>query len=155
MKKKLITLFCLIGVVTVYCVSTGRGQRKTLQKPVDPRPNAVSKFMQVKLRHSQSVLEGLALEDYDRIAKHSQEIALLSQATNWQVLQTPKYLEHSMEFRRTANSLTEAARKKNLDGAALSYVEMTLKCVNCHKYVRRIRNASHDPPAELRLPEFE
>jgi cytochrome c556 len=107
----------------------------------EPPVNQVSDFMQAKLTHSQKVLEALALENYDQIAKHSQEMSLLSQAASWQVLQTPEYLQHSIEFRRRADALTQAAKEKNLDGAALAYVEITLKCVQCHKYVRNVRMA--------------
>lgn len=106
------------------------------------KPNEVGTFMRAKLDHSKKVLEGLALEDYAMIARESQEMSLLSQATNWQVLQTAEYLEQSQDFRRTADALTEAAREKNLDGAALRYVELTMQCVNCHKYVRKTRIAA-------------
>jgi cytochrome c556 len=104
-------------------------------------PNNVRDFMRAKLSHSQKVLEGLTTEDFDLIAKNSQAMSLLSQATNWQVLQTQEYLQQSQDFRRSADALTEAARKKNLDGAALAYVELTMKCINCHKYVRGVRMA--------------
>jgi len=98
-------------------------------------------FMRAKLEHSQKVLEGLAVDDMDMVAKHSQELALLSHAANWQVMQTEDYLQHSLEFRRAANAVTKAAREKNLDGATLAYVSMTMNCVKCHKYVRGIRMA--------------
>ena len=98
-------------------------------------------FMRVKLSHSQKVLEGLTTQDFDMIAKNSQAMSLLSLETNWQVLQTAEYLDRSKDFRRTADALTEAAKKKNLDGAALAYVEMTMNCINCHKYVRGVRMA--------------
>ena len=42
----------------------------------------------------------------------------------------------SNEFRRAVENLQEKAAQKNLDGAALGYVELTLTCVKCHKYVR-------------------
>ena len=106
------------------------------------KPNEVSVFMRAKLDHSKKLLEGLALEDFTLIARQSQELSLLSQATNWQVLQTDEYLEQSAEFRRSADALTEAAREKNLDAAALRFVDLTMKCVNCHKYVRKVRMAS-------------
>lgn len=105
------------------------------------RPNQVADFMRAKLDHSQRVLEGLTVEDFGMIAKNSQDMALLSQATNWQVLQTEEYLQQSGEFRRAANTLTQAARDKNLDAAALAYVDLTMKCINCHKYVRGVRLA--------------
>ncbi|HZL88791.1 MAG TPA: hypothetical protein VFB96_10495 [Pirellulaceae bacterium] len=99
----------------------------------------VAIFMRAKLEHSQKVLEGLTLEDYEKIAKHAQEMSLLSQASTWQILQTPEYHDRSVEFRRSVDAITEAARKKNLEGAALAYVEATMKCVSCHKYVRRVK----------------
>ena len=113
-------------------------------------PNNVRDFMRAKLANSQKVLEGLATEDFDMIAKNAQAMSLLSQATNWQVLQTQEYLQQSQDFRRTADALTEAARKKNLDGAALAYVELTMKCVNCHKYVRGVRMADLEPIGRTR-----
>jgi hypothetical protein len=108
----------------------------------------VGVFMRAKLKHAQKVIEGLATEDYDMIAKGAQEMSLLSQATTWQVLQTPEYNQHSLEFRRSADALTEAAKQKNLDSAALAYVDVTLKCVNCHKYVRNAKMAKADGPAD-------
>lgn len=105
------------------------------------QPNDVSDFMQLKLSHAQEVLKALAVEDFDAMEKHSQELSLLSQAATWRVLQTPEYLRYSGEFRRASDALTKAAREKNLDGATLSYVTMTMKCIECHKYVRSVRMA--------------
>ena len=93
-------------------------------------------FMQDKLTHSEKTLEGLAKGDFELIAKHSQAISLLCEDELWAVLQTPEYLERSKEFRRNVNAITEAARKKNLEGATLAYVNATLNCVSCHKYLR-------------------
>ncbi len=111
----------------------------------------VEEFMRAKLVHSQKVIEGLTTENFEMIAKNAQEMSLLSQATTWQVLQTPGYMQRSGEFRRSVDALTEAAKKQNLDGATLAYVDVTLKCVECHKYVRGVRNARLD---DERLPQF-
>jgi hypothetical protein len=108
--------------------------------------NQVGEFMRAKLLHSQGVLEGLSMEKYDLIARNSQSMSLLSQASNWQVLQTPEYRQRSTEFRRSVDALTEAARQRNLDGATLSFVQVTMKCVSCHKYVRSVRMAKLEPP---------
>src|SRR5262245_34386542 len=107
-------------------------------------PNQVSEFMRAKLEHSQKVLEGLATEDYKMIARHSQELSLLSLAAQWNVLQTPEYAEQSAEFRRSVDAISKAAKKKNLDGAALAYMATTIKCVECHKHVRGVRMAKAD-----------
>lgn len=112
------------------------------------KTDKVGVFMRAKLQHSQKVIEGLATEDFDMIAKGAQEMSLLSQATTWQVLQTPEYNQHSLEFRRSADALTDAAKKKNLDGAALAYVGVTLNCINCHKYVRKVKQAIVEDPVD-------
>jgi chemotaxis response regulator CheB len=112
------------------------------------KPLAV--FMRTKLIHSQKVLEGLTTENFDLIAKESQKISLLTLAEQWQVLHTQEYEQHSREFRRTADALTAAAQKKNIDGAALAYVELTMKCVNCHKYLKQSRMAQAKPEPRTR-----
>ncbi len=123
--------FCLVSCV--FAVMTW----------AQPKPNGgnLRDFMQVKLKHSQDILAGLVTDDLDKVAKGAQELSLLSQAGSWQVFQTEDYLLHSREFRRSADALRDAALKKNTDAAALAYVDTTLKCVNCHKYVRGVRMA--------------
>jgi hypothetical protein len=101
-----------------------------------PQPDKVAVFMRAKLAHSRDVLEGLTTEDFDLIEKGAQELALASLDSNWQVLQTEDYVRQSAEFRRACGTLRDAAKAKNLDGAALAWVDVTLKCVQCHKYVR-------------------
>lgn len=102
----------------------------------DAKTDEISKFMRLKLGYSQNVLEGVVMEDFDMIAKNSQAMALLTEDENWMLLQTPEYRTYSSEFKQIANRLTQAAKEKNLDGAALDYVQMTLNCVECHKHVR-------------------
>lgn len=109
------------------------------QEPaVGDKPNDVALFMRAKLGHAQHVIEGLALADYDLIARGAHDLALASQASSWQVLQTADYARHSQEFRRSCESLRSAAKEKNLDGAALAWMEVTMKCIQCHKYVRDV-----------------
>ena len=107
-----------------------------------PKPNDVGALMKLKLKHSQNILEGVAVEDFDLIAKNSQQLSLLAQDVNWRVFQTPEYRHHSADFQRIADNLTKAAKDRNGDAAALAYVQLTMSCVNCHKYVRGVRMAS-------------
>jgi hypothetical protein len=95
--------------------------------------------MQAKLTHAEKTLEGLTKGDFELIVKHSQAISLLCEDELWAVLETPEYRERSNEFRRSVNAITDAGRKKNLEAATLAYVDSTLKCVSCHKYVRDSR----------------
>jgi len=132
---------CLIGSLVLAALLIG-GHGVRAEKPAD-----VATFMRLKLAHSQKMLEGIALEDFRLIEKSAQDLSLLSREENWQVFQTPEYLRHSEEFRRAAESVRQAAANKNVDGAALGYVGMTLSCVSCHKYVRDVRMAGTPSPA--------
>lgn len=107
----------------------------TLAQP-PAQADKVAPFMRVKLTHSQDVLEGLAVEDFDLIDRGAQQLSLTSEDASWQVLQTEDYARMSADFRRSCDRLREAARAKNLDGAALAWMEVTMKCVQCHKYIR-------------------
>ena len=96
----------------------------------------VAVFMRAKLDHSKNVLEGLALADFDLVARGAQELSLASQESSWQVLQTEDYARLSGEFRRACDGLRSAAKAENLDGAVLAWMEVTQECVQCHRYVR-------------------
>lgn len=102
----------------------------------------LSAFMRLKLGHAQNVLEGLATEDFEQIAKGAQKLSLQARDEAWMVFQTEDYLRQSAEFQRIADALLDAAHEENLDGAALAYVQLTMSCINCHKYTRDVRMAS-------------
>ena len=92
--------------------------------------------MQRKLTHAQRVLEGLALNDFNKIKKGADELTLCAEEASWRVVDTPKYALFSNDFLRNLDGLKKAAKAKNIDAAALAYVDMTLTCVKCHQYVR-------------------
>jgi cytochrome c556 len=125
--------------IVVLAVAAVTGSRPTADESTT-RPDQVAVFMRAKLAHSQNVLEGLAVEDYDLIDKGAQELSLASEDASWQVLQTEDYARQSADFRRSCDSLRKAAKSHNLDGAALAWMEVTMKCVQCHKYVRDVRD---------------
>ena len=105
-------------------------------EPEPLRPDDVAVFMRAKLDHSSEVLEGLSLADFEKIRRGGQLLALASQASSWQVLQSEEYARQSVAFRRACERLERAAAEKNLDAAALAWMDVTMKCVQCHRYVR-------------------
>ena len=105
------------------------------------KPRAAAKpptVMQRKLTHAHNVLIGLALPDFDKVTTGADELAACAREASWRVLKTPKYERYSDEFLRTLDDLKAAAKKKNVDAAALAYVDMTLTCVKCHQHARDV-----------------
>src|SRR5262249_4211699 len=86
-------------------------------------PKKVKELMQKKLEHAQKILEGVVKEDFKEIANHAEDLMEISKAVEWHVVKTPRYEVQSNQFRRTLEELMDKAKEKNLDGAALSYME--------------------------------
>jgi len=104
----------------------------------------VSELMQKKLKHAQKLMEALATNDYSGLSKQADELMQISKEAEWRVLKTPRYELFSDQFRSHCEEIIKHAKDKNIDGVALAYVEMTLSCVKCHKYVREVRMTSTD-----------
>lgn len=98
-------------------------------------------IMRQKLEHSQGLLEGLVLENFDMIERNANDLRILSDLSSWNVLRTPEYQRFSSRFRDTADRLSQSALNQSLDSATLAYVELTLQCVECHTHVRGVRQA--------------
>jgi cytochrome c556 len=99
-----------------------------------------SEFMRLKLDYAKNVLEGLATENLTKVAKNAKDLKMMSAAALWEVPTIPKleYGRYTSEFQRVADELAKQAEAKNLDAATLAYVQLTMNCVNCHKYVRTV-----------------
>ena len=121
-------LFAFV-VIAVGIFLTGFQEPQEIQKDTTP-------FMKRKLDSTFALVEGLAVEDYQKIAKGAQDLILFSQETDWNVIQTESYLRMSREFRESAERLRDSAHDKNIDASTLAYFEVTLNCVRCHKYLR-------------------
>ncbi|MFM7108988.1 MAG: hypothetical protein ACKOZU_10420 [Planctomycetaceae bacterium] len=134
-----------LAAVATAAVAAGVGLMTAAEPPV-PGAALPAGFMRAKLAHSATVLEGLSLEDYDLIGKGAQQLELVSQDASWQVLQTEDYARHSEAFRRACDGLRRAAREKNLDAAVLCWMDVTMKCVQCHRYVRDVEREGAGAP---------
>jgi len=131
---------CFVTILVLTLATPGPGIRGDEQGTQEGKSaKRISELMQKKLAHSQKVLEGIAVNDFKTISKHADELIDLSKQVEWRVLKTPQYETNSNEFRRDAENLIKSAKDKNIDAAALAYVELTLTCVRCHKYVREER----------------
>lgn len=102
----------------------------------DAVPENIKPLMRKKLDHGKRILEGLTLEQFDKIASSARSLRLLSMEAGWNVLQTEEYQQQSDDFRRGCNSLEKAAQARDVHRAALAYVSLTVRCVECHSYMR-------------------
>jgi hypothetical protein len=116
-------------------------------------PTHGSKLMQEKLKNAQKLLEALAMNEFEKITGCADELMRISKQVEWTAIKTPQYELHTNSFRRAIETIQEKAKAKNVDGATLGYVDMTLTCVRCHQYTREVRETSlpRDPSIGLTL----
>jgi hypothetical protein len=146
--KKLTRPVGWAAVAAALLAAFGHAQEK-------PKPAGAKKapsVMQRKLAHAQKALEGLAVNDFDKITTAADDLTQCAAEAGWKVVKTARYELYSNDFVRHLESLKKGAKNKNTEAAALAYVEMTLTCVKCHQYVReeKIGAAPDLSPATLR-----
>ena len=126
------TMFRFATLLVVLAVSASAAPGQTA---------ATVRVMREKLTHSQKILEAILTSDYAALERHSADLAHLTESDGWAVLKGPEYVRQSAAFVRAAGDLVEAAKRRDLDAAALDYVSLTLKCFECHRYVKNSRIA--------------
>jgi hypothetical protein len=101
-----------------------------------PLPNE-AQVMQVKLKRFQALLEAITKEDYKAMEENATSLARITEMTAFlRAYKTEEYEVQARAFKRAASTLAAKAEDKNLDGATLAYLDMTLSCVKCHNHFR-------------------
>lgn len=122
------------------------GQDRPRRRPSDNGVAApIDALMHRKLENAQAILEGLALEDLESVAKNARSLKLLSMESGWNVIQTEEYATHSQQFRQAADTIQAAATAKNLQRASDGYAQLTVRCIECHSYMRAHRSRTISP----------
>lgn len=136
-----VVAFVAVCALVVGLFGVGRADDKPKPKDEPKKPTV----MQRKLSHSQKILEGLAKKDFDAIGKGADGLIECVSEASWKINETEKYVTYSNDFLKRAESLKKAAKNKNIDAAALNYVDMTLTCVKCHEFLREDRTNTTVP----------
>lgn len=92
--------------------------------------------MRAKLSAIDQIVEGLAVENYSLISEGGKKLLALSADAAFQTRRDPLYMHYSSVFQTNVNELMNSARRESLGDATLSYINLTVSCVACHKHVR-------------------
>lgn len=117
-------------------VASGAKPKLKQKAPKPGSEKAIKAFMRQKLTAMKLVLRGIVTEDYDLIQKNAARMQKMGTQAEWNIVQGPIYGDYQASFRRSAELLSKAAKNKNADAAMLVYMQSTLNCIECHRYVR-------------------
>jgi hypothetical protein len=103
---------------------------------------ALNRVMRQKLADAQGVMAAVVTSNWLELDRRSKALAKATEDPAWLVLRTPEYAKQSEAFLRAVNDLVDTAARRDSDGAPLAYVTLTMRCVQCHRYVARARIAA-------------
>lgn len=131
-------IYVVAAVVTAATLLFAAGQRDDPKAKITaPAQNKTKEsVMKKKLTYAQQLLEGLALSDFAKLKSAADQLVELRHQPGWSAMQTRDYQVYSGDFQRELEALQKSAKNKNIDAAALAYVDMTLTCIKCHQHVR-------------------
>jgi hypothetical protein len=95
LRRAKIALTMVALTLIVPSLSGDSGLRKKVQGEDSKK---VSELMRKKLQHAQKVLEGIALNDFEKILEHADGLMQVSKEVEWKVVKTPRYEVQSNEF---------------------------------------------------------
>ncbi len=138
--------FAAIPVIVV--LAQEPGQKSATPAQVESQKGALRKAMLQKLRSVQDVIAALAIEDYEVISSSASMLKRIGSGTLGKATPDLTYIKFSSEFTSLAADLEARAKEGDLNGATLSYLRMTINCVECHKHVRTARLLEGRPKDE-------
>jgi hypothetical protein len=103
---------------------------------------ALNRVMRQKLQDAQSVLGAVVTGNWRELERSSRALAKATEDPAWLVLRTPEYTKQSEAFLYAVNDLVDAATRRDAEAAPLAYTALTMRCVQCHRYVARARIAT-------------
>jgi hypothetical protein len=130
------TIVVLVSIAGVVIGSLWAGSQEEI-----PQQDQIARrdYMRAKLTFAQAMVEGLSIKNFETLNAAATEIRNITEGEMWMVHDTPEYNRYSDELKRSAEELIKAAEENNLDSCALRFFDLTLKCIDCHEYLRRAK----------------
>jgi hypothetical protein len=108
----------------------GSGDKK------DDPAGSLHRFMRQKMQASNLILEGLCMDDMKTVSSGTQTLLKMPSEAKWRVTNDMMYRRYSNEFVQAVEELQKEAEENDIDGASMAWVNVTMKCLKCHKWVR-------------------
>lgn len=153
LRKRGVVLLVIAVVLSGFTIWRGSGphmeqaaaQQKEKPQKRDRSPD-LHDFMRVKLGWMDLILEGLLVDDFKKIERGATKLRGLSNVEKWRVSNDIMYRNHSEDFQQRLDKLIAVAKEgESLDRAALAWMDTTMSCIECHRWVRTVLIA--DAPA--------
>ncbi len=96
----------------------------------------VKTLMKAKAGYTHRILDAVIAQDFDTVREEAFRLKAVAETADWNVLDTAEYARESEDFIHATEGLLESAKARNGDAMALAYVDVTLSCIHCHRYIK-------------------
>lgn len=104
---------------------------------VSSQESAETSLMQAKSDYAHRLLDALVVEDFGAVRDEAFRLKAVAETADWKAIESEAFVRQSEAFIRATDEIMAAAREENGDAVALAYMDLTLKCVHCHRLLRR------------------
>lgn len=95
-----------------------------------------SVWMRLKLQGSQDLLAALVRADFEAIRQSATRLNSFGRFERFVRGKNEEYDTQLRFFRNANQQIIRQANRKNVEGAALGFMQLTASCINCHKVIR-------------------
>lgn len=142
---RVVLLIVLAGCMSTSLRAADPPEEQTKQQEEIPDAKEMSVWMRKKLDYSQEILKGLAMGDFEAIQTSAARMHRLNKVEGFIRRRNPRYTMYVHEFEAISNELVEQAKEQNLAGVTLTFNQMTVNCVNCHREMRKAATKTAQP----------
>lgn len=107
-----------------------------VQQEQDGQESPVQSLMKAKSGYAHRLLDAVVAQDFDTVREEAFRLKAVAETGDWNVLDTPEYVRESQGFIQATERLLDSVKERNGDAVALAYMDVTLSCIHCHRYVR-------------------
>ncbi len=129
------TLTCtLMGILWINVAIAQQPVTSTVTPDTDDKPTSF--WMEKKLEYSSAILRGLAVNDFQLLESNARQLQMLNKVEGFIRRRNPEYRKQVEMFERVTDELIRQSERKNSDGVALAFNQLTVSCVRCHQALR-------------------
>ncbi len=116
-----------------------------------PGQTALTKqVMREKLTRSQALLGALVTSNWATLEREGQALEAATYKPGWDALRSPEYIMQTGAFHLATQALIRSAEQRDQAAARSAYNGLVASCVECHRYVARMRIVGVPPQLPLR-----
>jgi cytochrome c556 len=97
--------------------------------------------MREKLQRAGALLAALVTSNWAELERNSQLLEGATRKQGWEVFRSPEYAKQTSAFDTATEGLIDAAKERDQTAALAAYNRVVASCVQCHRYVARLRVA--------------